>query len=445
MPPPTITINPSRLNRTLAELGGIGETAQGMQRLAYSPADVAGRQYAMSLMRQAGLDVRIDPAGNIIGRKPGSGFESRFESRSESRSESRIESRSDSDSRSGFNPDLPAIALGSHTDTVPNGGKYDGALGVMAAIEVVQTLADNNHALRHPVEVVIFTNEEGTRFHRWLLGSRAMAGLLEPEDYTAVDEEGVSLATRLAYVGGDLARIDEARRYPAELAAYFELHIEQGPTLHQTDTPIGVVTGITGRAVFSVTVQGKANHAGTTPMGDRHDALVAASHLVLAAQRLATESEICRVATVGNLQVRPNAVNVVPGEVSMGVELRDLDANALSAAETVFRRSAIEIAEVNRVSVAINKLETTPAVPLPAQLQEMVAEAAQQSGLVHSTLPSGAGHDAQAIAAITPAGMIFVPSIDGISHAPQEFTPPEDCANGAQVLLNLVLLADARF
>ena len=415
MPPPTITINPSRLNQTLAELGRIGETAQGMQRLAYSPADVQGRAYVLNLMRRAGLETRIDPAGNIIGRKPGA------------------------------DPNLPAIALGFHTDTVPYGGKYDGALGVLGAIEAVQTLADHSYTLRHPVEVMVFTNEEGTRFHRWLLGSRAMAGLLEPEDYTAVDEEGVSLAVRLADIGGDLARIDQARRYPGELAAYFELHIEQGPTLHQSGLPIGVVTGITGRAVFSVAVQGKANHAGTTPMADRHDALAAAAHLVLAAQSLATDAEICRVATVGNLQVRPNAVNVVPGEVSLGVEFRDLDVNALSAAETVFRRSAIEIAEVNRVSVAINKLETTPAVPLPEQLQEMVAEAAQQSGLVHSTLPSGAGHDAQAIAAITPAGMIFVPSIDGISHAPQEYTPPEDCANGAQVLLNLVLLADARF
>ena len=411
-PPPTI--NAARLNRSLAELGRIGETPQGMLRLAYSPADVQGRAHVLNLMRRAGLETRIDPAGNIIGRKPGA------------------------------DPNLSAIALGSHTDTVPYGGKYDGALGVLGAIEAVQTLADHSYTLRHPVEVMVFTNEEGTRFHRWLLGSRAMAGLLEPEDYTAVDEEGVSLAVRLADIGGDLARIDQARRYPGELAAYFELHIEQGPTLHQSGLPIGVVTGITGRAVFSVAVQGKANHAGTTPMADRHDALAAASHLVLAAQSLATDAEICRVATVGNLQVRPNAVNVVPGEVSLGVEFRDVDINALSAAEATFRRNAAEIADVNRVAVGISTVESTPAVPLPARMQGLVAEAAEQSSLAFQSLPSGAGHDAQAIAAITESGMLFVPSVNGISHSPAEFTPPQDCANGAQALLNMLLLADAR-
>ncbi len=409
-----MAINADRLNRSLAELGRIGETPQGMMRLAYSPADLQGREYAATRMRRAGLEVRIDPAGNIIGRKPGA------------------------------DPNLPAIALGSHTDTVPHGGKYDGALGVMGAIEAVQTLADHCYALRHPVEVMLFTNEEGTRFHRWLLGSRAMAGLLEPKDYTAIDEEGISLATRLADIGGDLARIDQARRYPGELAAYLELHIEQGPTLHQSGAPIGVVTGSTGREVFDVTVQGKANHAGATPMTDRRDALAAASHLVLATQELAKEAEICRVATVGYLQVRPNAVNVVPGEVSLGVEFRDGDLNALRAAETTFRRNAAAIADANRVSIAISVVESTPAVSLPARMQGLAAEAAEQSGLAHQPLPSGAGHDAQALAAITESGMVFVPSRDGISHSPEEFTPPQNCADGAQVLLNMLLLADAR-
>ncbi len=411
----SMNINPARLNRNLAELGRMGETPQGMMRLAYSLADIQGREYAMSLMRHAGLEIRIDPAGNIIGRK------------------------------SGSDPNLPAIALGSHTDTVPNGGKYDGALGVLGAIEVAQTLAESSRTLRHPLEIIIFTNEEGTRFHRWLLGSRAMSGLLEPEDYTAVDEEGVSLERRLDDIGGDLSRIDQARRHRGELAAYFELHIEQGPTLHQTGTPLGAVTGITGRYVFKVEVQGTANHAGTTPMASRHDALAAASHMVLATQRLASEAEICRVATVGNIQVTPNAVNVVPGEVSLGVEFRDVDVNSLNAAETTLRRNAAEIADANRVSIAINPVEATAAVPLPARMQGLVAEAADQAGLSFQSLPSGAGHDAQAIAQITESGMVFVPSVDGISHSPDEFSLPSDCANGAQALLNMLLMADARF
>ena len=410
----SININAGRLNRTLAELGRIGETPQGMMRLAYSPYDVQGRAYVANLMHQAGFQTRVDAAGNVIARRPGS------------------------------EPNLPAIALGSHIDTVPLGGKYDGALGVLGAVEVGQTLAENRITLRHPLEIIIFTNEEGTRFHRWLLGSRAMAGLLEPEDYTAVDDEGVSLERRLADVGGDLQKIDQARRYPGELAAYFELHIEQGPTLHRSGIPLGAVTGITGRFVFKVEVQGMANHAGTTPMPDRHDALAAASHLVLATQRLATDDEICRVATVGNIQVAPNAVNVVPGEVSMGVEFRDVDTNALSAAETTLRRNAAEIADANRVAITIDQVEAARSVPMPARMQALVAEAADQAGLGYASLPSGAGHDAQAIATITEAGMVFVPSVNGISHSPGEYTPPEDCATGAQALLNMLLLADSR-
>ena len=409
---PAPTINAARLNRTLGELGHIGDSPQGMQRLAFSPADVAGREYTLDLMRRAGLETRIDAAGNIIGRKPGS------------------------------DTNLPAIALGSHTDTVPSGGKYDGALGVMAAIEVVQTLADRGDTLRHPVETLVFTNEEGTRFHRWLIGSRAMAGLLEPDDLTALDDEGVSLGVRMTDIGGNLDRIEEARRSPGELAAYLELHIEQGPSLHQSGTPIGVVTGITGRAVFAVDIRGKANHAGTTPMSARHDALVSAARLTLVVNRIASELEICRVATTGTLQVHPNAVNVVPGQVSLGVEFRDVDMNALSGAEVMLRRTAAEIAREDGVEVEIHPLESTPSVPISGRMQQLVAQAAEQGGFGYQRLPSGAGHDAQAMAAITNSAMIFVPSVDGISHSPEEFSSPEDCANGAQTLLNLLLLAD---
>ena len=411
---PTPTINATRLNRSLHELGLIGDTAQGMQRLAYSPEDVAGRRFVMGLMSRAGLETRIDQAGNIVGRKEGSVT------------------------------GLPAIAMGSHTDTVPNGGKYDGALGVLAAIECVQSLAESGQSLRHPVEVLVFTNEEGTRYHRWLLGSRAMAGLLEPADMTAVDDEGVPLSGRLADIGGDLTRIGEAQRGPADLAAYLELHIEQGPTLDRSGTSIGVVTGITGRAVFEVQIVGMANHAGTTPMSARHDALVSASKLVLAAQRLATGLEICRVATVGSIHAQPNTVNVVPGTVRLGVEFRDLDMASLAAAEEYFRDEAGRVATADGVSVDVQRQETTNAVPINAGMQALVQEAAEASGLTWERLPSGAGHDAQAIAAITQAAMIFVPSLAGISHSPQEYTKPEDCANGAQVLLNLLLLADNR-
>ena len=408
------TVDGARLNRTLQELGRFGDSPQGMQRIAFSPDDVAGRRYIMSLMSQAGLDIRIDAGGNIIARKEGSVA------------------------------GLPAIGMGSHADTVPSGGKYDGALGVMAALECAQTLADSNLTLRHPVEVMVFTNEEGTRFHRWLIGSRAMSGLLLPEDLAAVDDDGVTLASRMSDIGGDLSRVDEAQRAAGELAAFFELHIEQGPTLYQTGTSIGVVTGITGRALFEVEIDGMANHAGTTPMPDRHDALVSASRLVLAVQRMAAEDEICRVATTGAIQAHPNAANVIPGKARISVEFRDVSMDALSAAETELRRAVERVSSDEGVTMQIHRQRFTSAVPIADSMQAMVEEAAGRSSLESQRLPSGAGHDAQALAQIAEMAMIFVPSVNGISHSPEEFTTPEDCANGAQTLLNLLTLADER-
>ena len=411
---PGIAINAARLNRTLDELGKFGETPEGMDRLAFSPADIESREYTMGLMREAGLDVRIDTGGNIIGRK------------------------------AGADDSLPAIALGSHTDTVPLGGKYDGALGVMGAIEVVKTMAENGHITRHPIEAIVFTNEEGTRFHRWLIGSRAMAGMLEPEDLAAVDAEGVSLAERMGDIGGDLSRVAEAARQPGELAAYFELHIEQGPYLYRSGTPIGVVTGITGRAVFELDVNGMSNHAGTTPMSERRDALVAASKLVVQVQKMAAEDEICRVATAGALDVTPNAVNVVPGRATVGVEFRDLEMSALEAAERELTRVARQSEAEDGVEITINRHRFTDPVPIVPAMQDWVGEAAERAGFAWERVPSGAGHDAQAIATIAPMAMLFVPSVEGISHAVQEYSSPEDCANGAQVLLELLLLADER-
>ena len=412
---PRYSINESRINQTLQELGHLGESPEGMDRVAYSPEDIAGRDYTIKLMQEAGLETRIDAAGNIIGR------------------------------RSGSDDNLPAIALGSHTDTVPKGGKYDGTLGVMGAIEVIRTLKEQGHRTRHPLEVIDFTNEEGTRFHRWLVGSRSMSGLLEQEDLDAMDDDGLSLGPCIADIGGDLSRIGEAVRSPGELAAYFELHIEQGPYLHQSGNPIGVVTGITGRAVFEVEIEGKANHAGTTPMSTRRDALVSASKLVLNIQKMAAEQEICRVSTVGSIKAIPNAVNVIPGHASIGLEFRDTDMEALAAAEQELRRITDQAAVDDIVDIEVIRHRFTSAVPITADMQALVAEAAENCGMTWEPLASGAGHDAQAVANIAPVAMIFVPSIDGISHAIEEYSTPQDCANGAQVLLELLLLADDRF
>jgi len=412
---PRYSINETRINQTMQELGELGGSPEGMLRVAYSPEDIAGRDYAIKMMQEAGIETRIDTAGNIIGRRPGS------------------------------DDSLPAIAMGSHTDTVPNGGKYDGALGVMAAIEVIRTLEEQGHNTRHPLEVINFTNEEGTRFHRWLVGSRSMSGLLEQEDLDAVDDDGLSLGPCLADIGGDISRIEEAVRKPGELAAYFELHIEQGPYLDRSGTPIGVVTGITGRAVFEVEIEGKANHAGTTPMSTRRDALVSASKLVLAIQKMAAEQEICRVSTVGSIKAVPNAVNVIPGSASIGLEFRDTDMEALAAAEQELRRITDQSVIDDAVDIDVIRHRFTTSVPITPDMQAMVAEAAENCGFEWESLPSGAGHDAQAVANIAPMAMIFVPSLDGISHSKEEYSTPQACANGAQVLLELLLLADDRF
>ena len=412
--PPSTAINSARLNDHLNALGAIGRDEFGMQRVAFSRQDVAGRDYVSDLMRGAGMSVRIDPAGNIIGRTEGA------------------------------DPTLPAIVLGSHTDTVPSGGAYDGALGVIGAIEVVEALRDAGHTPRHPIEVIVFTNEEGTSFHRWLLGSRAVAGLWEPEDFAAVADDGATLTDTLPNIGGNISRIERARRRPEEFACYFELHIEQGPTLHRGGFPIGVVTGITGRSVYHVDIVGEANHAGTTPMALRRDAMSAAAQIALAVRRIAGEMEVCRVGTVGSMDVHPNAGNVIPGRVQMGVEFRDERMESLAGAEVELRRTAEEVGHAEQVAITVTAQRNTPSVPISGNMQQLIAEASDMAGLEHVSLPSGAGHDAQAIAAITPVAMVFVPSVGGISHAPAEYSTPEDCANGAQVLLNALLLADGR-
>ena len=405
-------VDAHRLNGALEALGDIGSTSDGMQRIAFSPSDVEGRHYLVGLMREAGLTVRVDSAANIIAR------------------------------RDGRNRQSPAIAMGSHADTVPSGGKYDGALGVLGAIEVVRALKDLDIVTRHPIEVLNFTNEEGTRYQRWLFGSRAMAGLLEPADLEAVDSEGVSIAERLKAVGGDMQKISEAKRQQGELGAYLELHIEQGPVLHQTGTSIGVVTGITGRMVLHVQVKGAANHAGTTPMNARRDSLLSASRVIQAVNAIAASEEVCRVGTVGMASVTPNAVNVVPGEVGLGVEFRDIDMSRLEEAGRRMKEVSREIAEATGTEIFVSQVEFGQSAPTTRELQDMVTAASQRLGLTSHHIPSGAGHDAQAMGAITDIAMIFVPNLDGISHSPLEYATPEACADGANVLLNSLLIAD---
>jgi N-carbamoyl-L-amino-acid hydrolase len=411
-------VNPARLQQRLEALSEFGRPAggtfaSGVTRLGYSEADARARQYVAGLMRAAGLQVRIDAAGSIVGR------------------------------RDGQSRDLPPILFGSHIDSVPNGGNFDGALGTVAAIEVVEALNDARVTTRHPLEVVVWVNEEGVAYGNGLCGSRAAVGELVPGELDHV-WNGVRKADAIRAIGGNPDRIGEARRAPGSIAAYLELHIEQGGTLDRAGVPIGVVEGIVAIDRYQVVVRGAANHAGTTAMADRRDALLAAAQLALAVREVVTSETGRQVGTVGQLTVIPNAPNVVPGEVRHTIELRDLSADKIRRLFARIDARAREIAQATKTEITISPTSHHEAALASSAIQAVIEGAAKQAGLASMRLPSGAGHDAQMAAHLGPMGMIFVPSAGGISHSPAETTTWTDCANGARVLLGAVLGVDRR-
>lgn len=410
-----LTINPDRLRASIEMLAQFGRNPQGgVTRVAWTQADVEARHFVIDkLMSAADLKVRVDAAGSIYGRREGK-------------------------------ENLPAILFGSHIDTVTEGGIFDGALGSLAAIEVMRTLTEQKIGARHPLECVIWSNEEGEHYGRGLFGSRSAIGEFEPGELDEKDEQGVPIRDAVAGVGGDLGRIREAVRKAGEIAAYVELHIEQGGVLDKAGVPIGVVEGIVGIVRYRALVTGEANHAGTTPMADRHDALVAASHLVLAVREETVKEPGRQVGTVGKLSVHPDVPNIIPGQVELVIELRDLSMEKLGG---IFRRietRAADIAASSGTKIAIQPTSTHQPAPAAGWVRDLIAQQAAAAGLKTLSLPSGAGHDAQMLARIAPMGMIFVPSVGGISHAPKELTRWEDAANGCEVLSRTILAIDRR-
>ncbi|HKN36269.1 MAG TPA: Zn-dependent hydrolase [Terriglobales bacterium] len=406
---PDLRIDAARLQQSLQRLSEYGRPAggsfaDGVSRVAYSDADVGGRKYAMDLMRAAGLDPRIDAAANITAFREGS-------------------------ERS-----LKPILFGSHIDSVPGGGNFDGDLGSMAAIEVLHTLKDHNLTTRHPLGIVIWQNEEGG-----LVGSRAALG--DALDL-ARQYNGTPLADGLRKIGGDPFKLEQARIAPGSFHCYLELHIEQGGNLDQAGIPIGVVEGIVSIDEYEVEIRGLANHAGTTPMPERRNALLAAAKLIEAVEQIVTREPGRQVGTVGRLAVYPNAPNVVPGLVKHSIELRDLSPEKIARLGDEIRKQAQQIARETNTEVIIKKLENDPAAMATPQIQFQIEQAAASLGLRSMRLPSGAGHDAQIMAKLGPMGMIFVPSVNGISHSPRELTRWPDCANGANVLLHTILGVD---
>ena len=405
-----LRVDGSRLNSHLTELAKFGKTPEGgTNRVAYSDIDQQARQYAMQLMRDAKLEVGVDAAGNITGR------------------------------RAGSDAALKPLMIGSHIDSVPQGGSYDGQVGSMSAIEVAQSLAENNVRLKHPLEVIIFQNEEGGT-----IGSAAISRGLSEKDLNIVTNSKKTIREGIKFIGGDPDRLASIVRKKGDLAGYLELHIEQGGVLYNEKIDIGVVEGIVGINWWEVTIEGFANHAGTTPMNQRHDALLAAARYIEAVNRVVTSIPGRQVGTVGKIQSFPGAFNVIPGKVATSLELRDLDSTKV---ETLFEKTMVEVRRIETetgTKFDFKQVNGSKPALTDTRFRQTIDESAKQLGLTTKALPSGAGHDAQEIADICPVGMIFVPSRDGISHSPREFSKPEDIANGANVLLQSLLRLDGK-
>jgi beta-ureidopropionase / N-carbamoyl-L-amino-acid hydrolase len=386
-----------------------GAFQNGVSRVGYSDADIAGRKFVMDLMRKAGADVRIDAAGNIFA------------------------------SRRGSDASLAPLLFGSHIDSVPDGGNFDGDLGSLAAVQILQLLNELRIETRRPLTAVVWACEEASFAGAGALnGSRAAAGQMKPNELNLVSR-GFTKAESIRRIGGDPARIEQAVIGKAKYHAYVELHIEQGGTLAKEGIPVGVVDGIVSIDDYDVVVSGMANHAGTTPMPDRQDALVAASSLTLAVREIVTGEPGAQVGTVGHMEVFPNAVNVIPGEVRMSVELRDLSSAKIERLGEKIKARAAAIAAETRTRISFTRVAHNESAMAATEVQRAIESAAAKVGLGTRHLPSGAGHDAQMMATLMPMGMIFVPSVGGISHSPQELTSWQDCANGANVLLETVL------
>jgi beta-ureidopropionase / N-carbamoyl-L-amino-acid hydrolase len=407
--PDSIAVDGGRLLADLARLARVGATSSGgVSRPAYSDADLAARDLVRGWMRDAGLEARIDAAGNSFGCRDG-----------------RVSS-------------LPPIVIGSHTDTVPDGGRFDGALGVLAAIETARTLHDRGIELAHALEVADFQNEEGG-----LIGSKIVAGRFDIAARALVAASGYALGDGIRRLGGNPDRLDDARRAPGSIAAYVELHIEQGRVLEETPADIGVVEGLVGICYWEVTFEGVASHAGTTPMLGRRDALLAAARFVDAVNRVVTSIPGRQVGTVGRLAVFPGGANVIPGKAVLTLELRDIDLAVVARLFERIEREGRAIANAAGTSVTFSPPQTNEPSLTDARVQRAVSHAAESLGLRPHAMPSGAGHDTQNMAKLGPAGMLFVPSVNGISHSPAEFTRDEDVVNGANVLLAAVIALDA--
>lgn len=406
-----LEVNETRLEQRIMDLAQFGiQENEETERVAFSDANVVAQQWVLSQLRKMGLETHIDFVGNIIGL------------------------------RKGTDSSKKPISFGSHIDRVPNGGNYDGCVGSMAALEALEVLNENKVKTKHPLEIIIFSNEEGG-----VMGSRAMAGHLNKTAFPIKNSTGFTMAEGIMRLGGDTTRIAEVGRRKGDMAAFLELHIEQGGILEKENLDIGIVEGIVGLQWWDVEFTGFANHAGTTPMKARQDALLAAAKFIVAVNETATSLEGAQVATVGRIKAEPGAPNVIPGKVIASLEIRDLSSEIIERVFQTIKKKATQITQASGVAIQFTALDTAadPAI-MDAAIQQEIENSTNALGLTYKFMPSGAGHDAQDMALIAPTGMIFVPSKGGISHSPKEFTSAKDMANGAKVLLQTILALDKK-
>lgn len=401
--------------RDLNAIGRIGIGDGGaVTRLVFSIKELRSRQVLIHLMRQAGLKIHIDGIGNIFGRMEGS------------------------------EPKAPAVLAGSHLDTVIHGGKYDGPVGVIGALEAVRTINENKIPIGSPLEVVCFVGEESSRFGFSTLGSSLVAGEVHPKDLAnAVDSQGTKLADVLSSLGIAARKLRSLQRDPKSLKAYLELHIEQGPILEAKRRRIGLVTSIAAPSRFKIIFTGRADHSGTTPMEMRKDALVAAAHFIEYVEKVCRKYASLEkgrvVGTVGAMKIEPGVINAVPGRAELSVDIRSISAQSKERVARLVKSYAQEIAHKRSMGVEVLTIREEDPVPLDRRLLRVTREICDENQIVYEIMPSGAGHDAMQMAKITPAGMIFIPSQRGISHNPLEWTDPDDIGLGTQLLMETMI------
>ena len=404
-----LTINPQRLWDALMATAVFGATPKGgIKRLTVSDEDKRVRDWFKAECEKLGCTVEVDEVGNMFATRP------------------------------GRRQDMAPIAMGSHLDTQPTGGKFDGVLGVLGALEALRTMVDLGYETNAPIMIVNWTNEEGSRFAPAMLCSGVYAGVFTPEfAWSREDRQGIKL-------GAELQRIGYKGQHKAgaiKFSAMFELHIEQGPILEAESKMIGVVTGVQGMRWYEVTLKGQESHTGATPMGLRKNALLAAARMIDAINTIGMD-HLPGVASVGLIENKPNSRNVVPGEVFFTVDLRHPDEAVLDTMELAYRAAIAKIAAELKIELEEKRIWNSPAVKFAAELIACVRQGVKQADFKSRDMASGAGHDAAYIARVAPTTMIFVPCLGGISHNEEESTTFEECAAGAQVLLNAVLAHD---